>query len=275
VKILCLGASFTGTFLASKFGDLNTIKFLTRRPSIVKKLGFAVANSAFVNEIDKPDLILDTIPPSIDEAGQLSLPYGKIVDRLMSSQTDVIYIHISSTSVYPSKFTSASEIDVPYFDEDSVADPDTKRGASRLKLEDKILKRYDNSRIIRAGGIYGPGRSLISRFMQGDFSRFNGNNKMVSRIHVQDLCRIILSFGTPKPGVNTSIVNGVDIMPSTNQGTFAYIEKLTGVTLPINMKTDTVLGRKITSKYAKTLLNNEYVFPTFREGFLDCIQNEE
>ena len=275
MKILCLGASFTGTYMASNFGNDNTIKFLTRQPSLVKNRGFFAIDPVSSHEIDTPDLILDTIPPIQEESGRFSLPYGNIVDRLMSSKQDVIYIHISSTSVYPSNFTSSTEIDVPVIDEDNLAKPDTKRGESRLKLEDKILKRYDNSRIIRAGGIYGPHRSLIGRFIAGDFSRVSADNKMVSRIHVRDLCRIIMSFGKINPGVNTNIVNGVDTKPSTNHETFSYIEKLTRAPLPVSLQTETVLGRKITSKYAMTLLNNEYVFPTFKEGFLDCINDKE
>ena len=98
---------------------------------------------------------------------------------------------------------------------------------------------------------------------------------MVSRIHVMDLCRIILSFGKIHTGVRTNIVNGVDRLSSSNQKTFAYIQKVTGIPIPVSVNQDTVIGRKITSKYAMALLSNKYFFPTFREGFLDCINDKE
>lgn len=275
MKILCLGASFTGTYLASNFGNDNTIKFLTRQPSLVKNRGFIAINSILSDEIDAPELILDTIPPVLDANGELSLPYGNIIDKLISSIEKVVYLHISSTSVYASSFRSSNNIDVPVVDEDTPASPDTNRGETRLKLEDHILKRYDNSRIIRAGGIYGPDRSLINRFVHGNFSRINDDNRMVSRIHVWDLCRIILSFGKINPSVITNVVNGVDELSSSNQESFAYIEKVTGIPAPVNLKADTIVGRKVTSKYALNLLDNKYTFPTFQEGFLDCINEKE
>lgn len=275
MKILCLGASFTGTFLASNFANDNTIKFLTRQPSLVKRLGFDVINSTLTKEIGSPTLILDTIPPVFDKAGELSLPYGSAIDSLMSSNPKIVYLHISSTSIYPSNFSSNENSELPILDEDTPASPDTKRGEVRLKLEDNIVNRYDNARIIRAGGIYGPNRSLINRLIDGNFSRLNADNKMVSRIHVMDLCRIILSFGKIQEGIPANIVNGVDILPSSNQETFAYIQKVTGMSIPITVNQDIVIGRKITSKYAMALLGNKYIFPTFREGFLDCINDKD
>ena len=172
MKILCLGASFTGTFLASNFANDNTIKFLTRQPSLVKRLGFDVINSTLTKEIGSPTLILDTIPPVFDKAGELSLPYGSAIDSLMSSNPKIVYLHISSTSIYPSNFSSNENSELPILDEDTPASPDTKRGEVRLKLEDNIVNRYDNARIIRAGGIYGPNRSLINRLIDGNFSSF-------------------------------------------------------------------------------------------------------
>ncbi|MAO88992.1 MAG: hypothetical protein CL880_00455 [Dehalococcoidia bacterium] len=275
MKILCLGASFTGTFLASNFANDNTIKFLTRQPCLVKSLGFDVINSTLTNEIGTFELILDTIPPVFDTLGKLSHPYGSIIDSLMSSNPKIVYLHISSTSIYPSNFSSSEHDELPIIDEDTPANPDTKRGEVRLKLEDNIVNRYDTARIIRAGGIYGPNRSLINRFIDGNFSRLRADNKMVSRIHVMDLCRIILSFGKIHAGVRTNIVNGVDRLPSSNQETFAYIQKVTGIPIPVSVNQDTVIGRKITSKHAMALLSNKYLFPTFREGFLDCINDKD
>ena len=98
---------------------------------------------------------------------------------------------------------------------------------------------------------------------------------MVSRIHVWDLCRIILSFGKINPSVITNVVNGVDELSSSNQESFAYIEKVTGIPAPVNLKAATIVGRKVTSKYALNLLDNKYTFPTFQEGFLDCINEKE
>jgi len=275
VKILCLGASFTGTYLASNFANDNTIKFLTRQPSLVKDRGFDAINSIYTNEIDNTELILDTIPAIFDEAGKFLLPYEDIINSLMSSNPKTIYLHISSTSIYPSNFSSNDQGRLPIIDEDTPADPDTKRGWNRLKLENYLLDLYDNTRIIRAGGIYGPNRSLINRFINGDFNRLKADNKMVSRIHVMDLCRIILSFGKINSTISTNIVNGVDKLPSSNQETFTYIQKVTGTPMPITINQNQVIGRKITSKYAMGLLDNQYIFPTFREGFLDCISDKD
>lgn len=275
LKILCLGASFTGKFLARNFVGKHKVAFLTRKPSVIKIQGFHAIDSNFPIDCYKPDLILDTIPPILNHNKELLLPYEKEIEGVSSTNIQPLYLHISSTSVYATEFTSKDQGELPIIDEDTPVNPQRIKGENRLKLENKIQNNYSNSRIIRAGGIYGPNRSLVNSFMDGNFSRVQAGNKLVSRIHVMDLCRLILSFSKADLNLGTDIVNGVDTLPSANKETFRYIETITGIYIPGNWDLDIVTGRKVISKYSGDLLDNKYVFPTFREGFLDCMKYKE
>ena len=67
------------------------------------------------------------------------------------------------------------------------------------------------------------------------------------------------------------LVNAVDERPSLNSETYAFIEETLGIEIPGEWRNARPEGRKITSLYAKELLGGSYTFPTYREGFEDCL----
>ena len=272
MRIICLGGSYTGKYLARNFAGEATVTFLTRYPDRLSAEGFsAIAGYDLRTACDNPaTLILDTVPTARQD-GKLHLPYRSALSVLTEGASRPVYLHLSTTAVYPSGFTAQRDEDLPTHNEDTVPRPESGRAKDRLLLEEAIIGTYAGARILRCGGIYGPDRCLATRFSKGDFSRAATGNRMVTRIHVHDLCRLILEFGKVQPGIEASLVNAVDRRPSSNRETFDHLERELGITVPGDWRNEAPKGRMVVSKYADRLLGDHYRFPTYREGFAACL----
>ena len=258
MRVLCLGFSYTGRALSW----LAPVYFLSRTPERVRSAGYRT----FPEKEPGPpiDMILDCVPAT----GQ-DLPYQSTVKRILLEFPHTRYVHISSTSVLPNGASEDSAA-TPVFDETTAPAPDEKRGGARLKLERDVVERYGSrASILRSGGIYGPGRSLIERFARADFSRSTTGNRIVSRIHVADLARLALKLGEARESL--PLVHGVDLRPSPNREVFVYLEQRLGIQIPGTWREDPLTGRRIVSLTAARLLGR-YMYPDYRSGFEDCLR---
>ena len=269
-RIICLGGSYTGRYLALNFAGQTAVTFLTRSPERLIAEGFCAIRPADVRAFGPLDLILDTVP-AVKREGEIHLPYRSALAGVVKDGNHPTYVHLSTTAVYPPGVEALREEDLPTCDEDTLPDPQTDRARDRLLLEAAIAGGYSGARILRCGGIYGPGRSLAVRFGKGDFSRARSGNRMVTRIHVHDLCRLVLAVGRTGPGAEPRLINAVDSRASSNLETFQYLEREMGITVPGNWRTQPPRGRKVLSKYASALLGGQYRFPTYREGLADSL----
>ncbi len=256
MKILCLGASYTGRFLSAHFSGQHRVSFLTRRSG-------AQAVSSLYRRGDPIDAILDTIPPVMTGQGR---PYHREVEQILQANPNLPFLHISSTSLFPQSKTASSLADLPQFDEKSPPAPDSRRGEERLLLEKKIGKLYPSAQILRSTAIYGPGRSIIEQFQAGNFARAALGNRVVSRIHVYDLCRLILLLISAAPSVAAGLVHAVDRCPAPYSELFAYLEGELQIKIPSFRYSDPPVGKIVRSLYAGQLLGR-YRFPTYRQGF--------
>jgi len=260
MKILCLGWSYTGRYLSANFPE-QEVFFLSRRSADLETRGFLSHKENDSSDSHTYDLILDCVPPEKEE-----LPYRSVVESLLS-QRRIPYVHISATSVFGEN--SGEEEELLVFDELSAVCPSDEKGEARVKRELMVREVY-GARIVRSTGIYGPGRCLALQFQSGNFERARSGNRMVSRIHVHDLCRLILAVSSQeKP-----LLHAVDTKPSSNLETFVYLEELLGISVPGNWRDQRVEGRIIRSLYALSILSI-YRFPTYREGFRDCLLRTE
>ncbi len=272
MKILCLGGSFTGRYLASHFADSCRVEFASRAPRSLQDRGFLVTQGA---TSEPPDLILDTVPAIHDDGTLRDHPYKTLLTTHLAAHPTTSTIHLSSTSVYASDFVSATESEIPFLDETAPTRPDSDRGRLRLELESLFLSIAPAASIIRCAGIYGPGRCLALRFQRGDFRKTDQGNRVVSRIHVHDLCRLILTLGLRSLELDEEerprLVHAVDEDPAPRAEVYSYLEELLGIQIPGDWRTDRPRGRQIRSLFAKGLLGGRYRFPSYLEGFPDCI----
>lgn len=268
-RILCLGRSFTGSYLASEFPV--QVRFLGRKEEPLDSW----------QDHWSPDLILDTIP-AIHEQGQLRNPlYREELQRFPS----VPFVHISSTSVYPIPAEGLLEAD------EMCAPGNSESCRRRLEVEESILKFRPDALILRAGGLYGPGRSLPLFVAQGRTRFFERGDDLISRIHVHDLCRLALAAGEgilegrEWPGHERSrLINAVDPHPSSVSETRLFLQELysepeirksleaMGLQPPDALPEPLgVQGRRLVRSLYTSDLIGRFRFPDYAAGFRDSI----
>lgn len=309
MKILVLGASFTGEYLADHFPE-HQVWFLSRRAAELAAAGRNIYPET-EPEQGAPreaasigfDAIMDTVPAiprdpvgatdaqvAADEAAILDPPYHAQIAQLLRDDPGLPYIHISSTSVFPVQVAQASDqfnsgknetdekssAPAAELDEETQVGPVNSRGERRLRLEQKIRELYPHAGILRSTGIYGPGRSIALQFRRSNFRRTTAGNLYVSRIHVHDLVRLFLAMAVrlrANPGDPiVRLVHAVDEKPTANREVFLFLEQELGISVPGEWRDAPARGRIIRSRYARELLADRYQYPTYVEGFRACLE---
>ncbi len=115
----------------------------------------------------------------------VSFPPDGITDALLAPAcADArAIVYISSTAVYGKKTGTI----------DDTTEPDRSDERALLRLAAEEIWRAQGAIILRAPGIYGPDSGLHKRLLAGQYKLPDGGQNMVSRIHIEDLARIILS----------------------------------------------------------------------------------
>ena len=273
MNVLCLGASFTGRYLADHFPD-HSVWFLSRNPESLSAAGY----EPFLADrhSDQIEAILDTVPAVL--AGESLAPplYEREVEQVRARRR-VPIVHVSSTSVFAKGSVRQADPDaLPVLDETAAPDPDLARGRLRLAMEERFQSAHPDGGILRSTGIYGPGRCLALSFRNGDFRRVGASNPVVSRIHVHDLARLFLAmckkFDDGDGDGMPPVVHAVDRRPTANQEVFTFLERELDIQLPdAGWRTAPAEGRRIRSLHAEELLGNTYRFESYIEGFRDCL----
>ncbi len=271
MRILVLGGSYTGRHLARWFSGVD-VSFLSRDPDRLMAQGFVAAAS----EDLQFDGILDTVPATGGDGDAVVHPWHTQIGALLDRRPTIPIVHISSTSVFGEEEAARSaSAGPPVMDEESPCRPLALRGQRRLALEMALRKQWPQLRILRAGGIYGPGRSVAARFLAGDFSRVAVGNLYVSRIHVHDLCRLSLALLSLPVAVAPHLVHAVDRRPCTNAELFSFLERTLSIRIPGDWRTQTPTGRIVHSRYRDAILPGGLVYPDYRSGMLAALSADE
>jgi nucleoside-diphosphate-sugar epimerase len=173
---------------------------------------------------------------------------------------------ISSTAVYgraSGKLDDYSEV-LPESDTEKVI----------FSGEQEVLSRSSQNVVIRASGIYGPGRtSLLRRLLQEDLSSLE-SERTTSRIHVEDLAQIALSrlLHPDRSGVYLAS----DPEPATLGTMFGFVRlhpRATEIGRELSQLAPRATSRSRTgperSLFPRRLIDEGYKFrfPSFRQGY--------
>jgi nucleoside-diphosphate-sugar epimerase len=184
-----LGAGYTGGALASRLVTEGQRVIVTRRSSekaaaVALPLGDRATGIA-MDLADPASLVfpLDSIvvclaAPGPDPAGEI----GALVHAARGCER---LVYVSSTAVYAPGGGA-------WVDESWPIAPITASGRARVAAEAALPA---DAIMLRAAGIYGPGRGLVERIRGGTYRIVGDGRAHVSRIHVDDLVDAIIRAG--------------------------------------------------------------------------------
>ncbi len=137
--------------------------------------------------------------------------------------------------------------------------------------------------IFRLAGIYGPGRSILTRIREGRAKRINLPNLVFNRVHVEDVVQVLAaSANQPKPG---EIYNVCDDLPSSPREVVEYACERLNVKPPPLQSLDKaglsgqgqsfyLTNKRVRNSKIKETLGVQLRYPDYRKGLEALLQEE-
>jgi nucleoside-diphosphate-sugar epimerase len=166
-------------------------------------------------------------------------------------------------------------------DEATPVDPTEARARERLAAE--RWYRDAGATVVRAAGIYGPGRGLHLRLKRGTFRMPGDGTNVVSRIHVADLARLIV--GVFRRARETERARGGEVFLAADDNPVPQLEAIEWLCrrlelplpprVPIAEAPATLRhDRAIDNRHIKSWTGLSLLYPSYREGFEACLAEE-
>ena len=135
--------------------------------------------------------------------------------------------YLSTTGVYGNR-------DGGWVDEESALRPTVERSRRRVAAERSWRELHRTAglplHIFRLAGIYGPGRNILDNLRQGTAKRIVKPGQFFSRIHVEDIARVLeASIDKPNPG---RVYNVCDDEPAAPSDIVTYGAAILGLEPP-------------------------------------------
>ncbi len=167
---------------------------------------------------------------------------------------------VSSTSVY-------GQTDGAWVDEISPTEPAA--ATSRVLVEAEREAVATGALVVRAAGIYGPGRvALFDKFRRGEAVLEDGGGRWLNQIHRDDLVAALLHV--LDRGAAGEVYNAADNQPVTLRDYYQWCADKRGQPLPPSGPSNPNRKRGLTNKRVSNRKLREAgwspAFPTFREG---------
>jgi len=179
------------------------------------------------------------------------------------------FVYTSSTSVYGQN--DGSEVT-----EDSPARPDAPTAKILVAAEELLLAAARDgfpAVILRAAGIYGPGRGhAFKQFLRGEARLEGDGSRFMNMIHRDDLVGAIIA--ALERGSRGEVYNAVDDEPVTQLAFFTWLAAESHRPLPPTVAPDEGLGRnrgitnkRVSNAKLRTHLDYQLKYPDFRAGY--------
>ena len=197
-------------------------------------------------------------------------PDGETDRAIAPALASARVVYVSTTGVYGSARGRV--------DEGTDVDPSEPRAAARLEAE-RAYREY-GATVLRAAGIYGPGRGLHRRLLAGGFRIPGDGTNVVSRIHVTDLAKLALAVLATEGDAHRGAVFVVaDDAPVPQIEAIRWLCDRLRLPLPPSAPIEEVAetlrhDRAVDNRKIKRALSLSLDFPTYREGFEACLSAE-
>jgi nucleoside-diphosphate-sugar epimerase len=174
-----------------------------------------------------------------------------------------------------------------WVDETGATDTTNARSQRRIAAED-AFRAYARQRgvplcILRLAGIYGPGRSVFDKLRQGTARRVVKPGQVFNRIHVADIARITAHAAARRL---EGIFNLADDEPAPPQDLVSFAAGLMGVAPPPEIPFESADftpmqksfyrdNKRVSNRAIKQALGIELLYPTYRAGLAQVLENEQ
>ncbi|MFT3692390.1 MAG: NAD-dependent epimerase/dehydratase family protein [Kofleriaceae bacterium] len=194
---LIAGCGYTGTVLARRLVAAGKRVTITKRDRAEAQLLAEQLHAAEARSLD----LATTQARATDDTIVVCLAPPPTSQLAHFAETAQHLVYVSSTGVYAPGHGQLVDESYPLA-------PTTKSGIARLAAERELPP---NTTILRAAGIYGPGRGLADRLRAGTYRIIGDGTAHVSRIHVDDLVVAIIAAGEQQP---RGVFNAADDDPA-------------------------------------------------------------
>ena len=224
-------------------------------------------------KIKEADYILVSIPPISGE----DIVIKNFKDPLKNTNAKWI-TYLSATSVY-------GDHNGEWVNEKSETKPSTLNGKNRLKAENdwRVFSKENNLplQIFRLSGIYSKQNNILKRLKTGQAKIIKKEKHFFSRIHVEDISNIL--FISLKKFKTNEIFNISDDQPASQEEVAVYGALLLKMNKPNPLKIEDLEegmlkdfykeSKKVDNKKIKNFFNYQFIYPSYKEG-LDNIVND-
>ena len=281
MKLVVFGFGYTSQRFVDLFGGMftsiaGTVREVEKRDALrargLDAFVFDPADAALRARIAQADVVLVSAPPS--RAGDPVLA-AFAADITASRARRVIYL--STIGIY-------GDHGGAWIDETTPPAPQVDRATARVAAEQHWHKLVgDRLAILRLAGIYGPGRSPLTKLRDGTTRRIIKPGQVFNRIHVDDAARAIAAaIAYPQGGV----WNVCDDEPAPPQDVVTFAASLLNMSPPPEQDFATAemtpMGRSFyatSNRVSNARLKNELgvtlAFPTYREGLRSLVEMGE
>ena len=283
MRVLIIGCGYLGTALGQRLaGSGHQVWGLRRSSGSVDELR-ALGVEPWVADVTNPATLpplgagFDWVINALSSRGGGAEAYEKIylqgtrnILEWMSVRPPKRYVHVSSTSVYGQ--TDGSEVT-----EVSPTEPANETSRILVSTEQLLLKATRTqdwpSIVLRAAGIYGPGRGhLFLQYLRDEATLTGEGERWLNMIHRDDLATAVQA--ALLRGVPGEIYNAADDESVTESTFYAWLARTLRRPMPPRVE----IGAKIRKRGAthkrvsnarlKNDLGCSLAYPTFREGYL-------
>jgi nucleoside-diphosphate-sugar epimerase len=172
-----------------------------------------------------------------------------------------------------------------WVDETTPLTPQSDRGRHRVLAERQWQATGLPVHIFRLAGIYGPGRGPFEKVRDGTARRILKPGQIFSRIHVEDIARVLLaSIRHPNPG---AAYNVCDDNPCPPEEVIGHAARLLGLPEPPAVSFDEIKHRmtpmalgfyqeskRVRNDRIKDELGVQLLFPDYPQGLAALLQSE-
>ena len=276
---LIAGCGYVGTALAERWVRQGHEVFGLRRSPGPPVAGMQWVTADLVDESqlervpdDLDDVVYALSPGERSDAAYqrvFSTGLRQLQDRLASRSRSLRrFVFVSSTAVY-------GQSDGSWVDETSPTEPEHFAGRRLLEGEQATLGGPGLGRVLRLGGIYGPGRTgLLERVRRGEATYAPGPPRYTNRIHRDDAVEILdrlMRMAEPPPRLL-----GVDDRPTQDREVLEWLAAELGAPPPRGRSPEPGSRAALSNRRCRNDLLHRLeiplAFPSFREGYATLLR---